>query len=288
MPEVHQFAYGPVSPIISFVLAFAGALLGLGCTARAQVAAQSGRRARWLVLGSISIGGGIWLMHFMAMLGFDVPASPLRYNVLITAASAVLAVVVVGIGMFVVGRGRPSPVKLLFGGIFTGAGIAAMHYTGMAGLRLSGTISYRDGTVVASVLVAVVAATVALWFTLVVRGRWRVGVAAAVMATATTAMHYTGMAAVRVHLTDAAGPVGGVNPILLVLPITVVATAALIGLVFIALQAMSEEEFALVAEFPEPPILPTELIPAGPPHPVSLAEFSNPERPPGSSVLRHR
>src|SRR5438045_8083772 len=106
MTEVHHFAHGVVNPAAAYVLAFLGSLLGLHCTVRARGADSRGRRARWLVLAGFSIGGGIWLMHFMAMLGFDVPASPVRYDPVFTAASAVSAIAVVGAGLFIAGTGR--------------------------------------------------------------------------------------------------------------------------------------------------------------------------------------
>src|SRR5262245_56302106 len=102
MPEVHQFAYGAMNPIAGYVLATIGSLFGLACAARAQRATNAGRRrSQWLLLASVSIGLGIWLMHFTAMLGFDVPKSPIRYDPELTAASAVIAILVVGIAIFV-------------------------------------------------------------------------------------------------------------------------------------------------------------------------------------------
>src|SRR5689334_5970559 len=105
-PEVHQFTYGLWNPVAAFVVAFGGSLVVLGATGKARGSASPARRAYWLVLASVALGGSIWLMHFIAMLGFDVPASPVRYDVALTAGSAVVAVVVVGIGLFAVGFGR--------------------------------------------------------------------------------------------------------------------------------------------------------------------------------------
>jgi NO-binding membrane sensor protein with MHYT domain len=253
MPVVHQFAYGALNPVAGFLLACIGSLIGLGAAAQARETRDRGRRFRWLVIASIAIGTGIWLMHFMAMLGFDVPDAPLRYDPLVTGFSAVLAILVVSIGIFIAGYGSRSGARILAGGLFTGGGVAAMHYTGMAAMRLAGTIGYDASLVAASVLVAVIAATVALWFTVTVDGRWPRVYAALVMGVAVTGMHYTGMGALRVHLQTDAGPVGGINPILLVLPITVIAAAALIGLVFTALQASAQEDFE--------PAEPARLVP---------------------------
>ncbi|MCP2325040.1 NO-binding membrane sensor protein with MHYT domain [Hamadaea flava] len=245
MPEIHHFAYGWFNPALAYLLAFSGCLTGLVCTTRARAAGTPARRARWLILGSVSIGGaGIWLMHFMAMIGFDIPASPIRYNLTATVASLLFAVVTVGLGLFFVGTGRRGMGKLLVGGVFTGSGVVAMHYTGMYAMRVSGQISYDEGLVLASVVIAIVAATVALWFTISVQGGWKsLLTAAAVMAFAVCGMHYTAMAALRVHLESTAAPATGIAPTLLIVPIFVIAAATLLGAFVSALQAMTQEEF---------------------------------------------
>ncbi|MEV0270983.1 MHYT domain-containing protein [Hamadaea sp. NPDC050747] len=245
MPEIHHFAYGWFNPALAYLVAFSGSLTGLVCTTRARAAGTRARRARWLVLGSVSIGGaGIWLMHFLAMLGFDIPASPVRYDPLTTVASLLFAVAAVGLGLFFVGTGRKSVGKLLVGGVFTGSGVVAMHYTGMYAMRVSGHVGYDEGLVLASVVIAIVAATVALWFTVSVHGGWRSLItAAAIMGVAVCGMHYTAMAALRVHLDSTAGPATGMTPTLLILPIFIVAAATLLGSFVSALQAMTQEEF---------------------------------------------
>jgi len=244
MPVVHHFAHGPTNPIAAYALAFLGALLGLSCTARARTATTRIRRARWLGTASFSIGGGIWLMHFTAMLGFDIPDSPVRYDPVITAASAVMAVAVVGAGLFIAGTGRRAVWKVLLGGVLTGTGVAAMHYTGMAAMRIDGHVGYDRSVVGASVLIAIVAATVALWLSVTVQGRGPILFSAGIMGVAVCGMHYTAMGAMRVHLfTDAAAPVAGMEPITLILPITVITMATLVGLVFSALQTATLEEF---------------------------------------------
>jgi len=244
MPEIHHFAYGWFNPALAYLMAFTGSLTGLVCTARAREAGSRARRARWLVLGSLSIGGaGIWLMHFMAMIGFDIPDSAVRYDPLTTIASLAFAVVTVGLGLFFVGTGRRRTSKILVGGVFTGSGVVAMHYTGMYAMRISGQLSYDQGLVLASVIIAVVAATVALWFTVSVQG-WRALLAAsAIMGVAVCGMHYTAMAALRVQLDSTAAPVTGMTPTLLIVPIFVIAAIALLGMFVSALQAMTQEEF---------------------------------------------
>jgi NO-binding membrane sensor protein with MHYT domain len=243
--EVHHFTYGAFNPVAAYLLAFLGSFLGLLCTGRARAARTRGRRSRWLIIAAFSIGGAaIWLMHFTAMLGFDVPASPVRYDVAFTMISLVLAVLTVGAGLMVVGHGRRSLRKTVVAGVLTGLGVLAMHYSGMAGMHVSGTLHYKPVLVVASGLIAVVAATVALWFTQSVKGWAPITGAAAVMAIAVCGMHYTGMAAMSVELNPVFQPVvSGIRPLLMIVPITVVTAATIVAMALSALQAMTDEEF---------------------------------------------
>jgi NO-binding membrane sensor protein with MHYT domain len=218
MPIDH-FSYGAVTPTLSYALSVLGSLLGLVCTARAR-AMETKRRARWLLLAAWSIGGtGIWVMHFMAMLGFSVAGIPIRYDLATTVASWITAVVVVGIGLFIVGFGQPNPLKIIMGGVVTGLGVAAMHYTGMAAMRMPAIVHYDQTLVAASIAIAVVAATVALWFTVTVRRGSMILVSALVMGVAVNGMHFTGMYAMSVEPDPQPGPITGLMPISFVAPI---------------------------------------------------------------------
>ena len=245
MAEVHHFTYGPFNPTAAFLLAFLGSFLGLLCTGRARSARTRGRRNRWLVIAAFAIGGGaIWLMHFTAMLGFDVPTSPVRYDIKLTVISLVLSIVTVGLGLMVVGHGRRSLPKIIVSGVLTGSGVLAMHYTGMQAMHVSGNTQYRPALVAASAVIAIVAATAALWFTVSVEGWVPITGAAVLMAVAVCGMHYTGMAAMEVQI----GPTGatdveGMRPLLMIVPITLITAATIIGVAMSALQAMTEEEF---------------------------------------------
>jgi NO-binding membrane sensor protein with MHYT domain len=244
--EVHHFSFGAVNPLVAYLISFLGSLLGLVCTTRARAARTRGRRTRWLVLAAITIGGAaIWLMHFTAMLGFDVPDSQVRYNPWLTGASLLIAIGTVGVGLFIVVHRRRSAVRIGLGGLFTGAGVLAMHYTGMAAVRVSGTIEYEVSLVAASGVIAVVAASTALWFAVTIEG-WRAIISAAlIMGVAVCGMHYTGMAAMRVWLwAPGTARVEGMTPFVLIVPITLLAATALVVGAFSALQAMTEEEFA--------------------------------------------
>src|ERR1700738_5094721 len=91
-------------------------------------------RRLWLVATAITMGGGIWSMHFIAMLAFIMP-TPMSYDIGLTTLSLVVAIVVTGGGFYVISRHSGSLLRLVLGGIFMGVGIAAMHYIGMAAMR---------------------------------------------------------------------------------------------------------------------------------------------------------
>ncbi|MYT70984.1 MULTISPECIES: MHYT domain-containing protein [unclassified Streptomyces] len=196
---VDGFSYGLVTPVVAYLMACLGGALGLRCTTRSLLVANTWR-AGWLALGSAAIGSGIWTMHFIAMMGFSVERVPIHYDMATTFASLGVAIVMVGVGVFIVGyRGATGP-ALFTGGTITGLGVATMHYLGMAGMRLHGTIQYNIVTVVASVVIAMVAATLALWAAVQVRGiLWSLG-ASLVMGLAVSGMHYMAMTGVSVHV----------------------------------------------------------------------------------------
>jgi NO-binding membrane sensor protein with MHYT domain len=199
MLSVHNFTYGLLNPVLGYAMSCLGAFLGLRCTSRAM--ASHGRtRLSWLLLAALSIGTtGIWVMHFIAMLGFTIPGEVIHYSIPITIASMLIAVIVVGIGLLIVGFGSPTWRTLALAGILTGLGVASMHYTGMAAMRMPSRMSFDPALFGLSVVIAIVAATAALWAALRLKGRVATLCAALIMGVAVSGMHYTGMAAMRVY-----------------------------------------------------------------------------------------
>ncbi|MEU5394009.1 MHYT domain-containing protein [Streptomyces tibetensis] len=215
---VDGFRYGAVTPVAAYLMACLGGALGLRCIVRSLLNAQSWKTG-WLALGAASIGCGIWTMHFIAMIGFHVEETRVRYDAATTVLSLVVAVTVVGVGVFIVGHHGASAVTLAVAGAVTGLGVAGMHYLGMAALRLNGDIGYDPVGVVLSVLIAIGAATAALWSAVTIRGFLMSLGASLVMGVAVSGMHYTGMAAVSVHVHDTTGGTwAGESPTSLLLP----------------------------------------------------------------------
>ncbi|MDX3381925.1 MHYT domain-containing protein [Streptomyces niveiscabiei] len=217
---VDGFRYGAVTPIAAYVMACLGAALGLRCIVRSLLNTQSWKPG-WLALGAASIGCGIWTMHFIAMIGFRVVETRVGYHVGLTVLSLAVAVVVVGIGVFIVGYRGASPRTLLSAGVVTGLGVAAMHYLGMAAMHLNGRIDYDPLIVALSVLIAIGAATAALWAAVSIRGFLPSLGASLVMGVAVSGMHYTGMAAVSVHVHGTTASWAGDSPTSLLLPMLI-------------------------------------------------------------------
>lgn len=215
---VDGFRYGAVTPVAAYLMACLGGALGLRCIVRTLLSTQSWKPG-WLALGAASIGSGIWTMHFIAMIGFQVVETRIRYDVGLTVLSLAVAIVVVGIGVFIVGYRGASTLALTTAGAITGVGVAAMHYLGMAAMHLNGTIRYDVAVVALSVVIAIVAATAALWAAVTIRGFLTSLGASLVMGVAVSGMHYTGMASVSVHVHSRfGGSWAGDSPTSLLLP----------------------------------------------------------------------
>ncbi|MFJ6936226.1 MHYT domain-containing protein [Streptomyces sp. NPDC101132] len=217
---VDGFSYGVITPLAAYLMACLGGALGLRCTTRSLLVERSWRPG-WLALGATAIGSGIWTMHFIAMMGFSVAESPLNYDKRTTFASLAVAIVMVGVGIFIVGYRGSTPMSLVTGGTITGLGVASMHYLGMAGMRLRGHLEYDTKVVALSVVIAVVAATAALWAAVSVRGFLPAVGASLVMGGAVSGMHYTAMTSVSVRLHGGFTDIGGSAPATLLAPMLI-------------------------------------------------------------------
>ncbi|GGV34340.1 MHYT domain-containing protein [Streptomyces spectabilis] len=220
MGHLDHATFGWLTPALSYAMACVGAALGLQCTVRALRTTGRSRR-NWLLTAASAIGTGIWTMHFVAMLGFGVSGTEIRYDVPLTLLSLLVAMAVVGGGVFAVGYGRDRGRSLSLGGLSTGLGVASMHYLGMAALRLHGDVDYDPAVVALSVVIAVVAATAALWAALNIKSTLAVAVASLVMGGAVSSMHYTGMLAVSVRVAPSGAALPGATTMQFIFPLAV-------------------------------------------------------------------
>jgi PAS domain S-box-containing protein len=185
--------HDPALVVISVVIAIFAAYTALDLASRVRLGEGWPAHA-WLLAAAVAMGGGIWSMHFVAMLAFSL-AMPMVYDLGLTVLSLIVAIAVTGIAFLVVNRLRSRRSGIVAAGAFMGLGIVAMHYTGMEAMRMAAGIIYDPLLVALSVAIAVMASTVALWLAFRRLGVAERMVAAAAMGVAIAGMHYTGMAA---------------------------------------------------------------------------------------------
>ena len=243
MLEIDQFSYGWLTPVLAYLMSVIGSLLALRCMVRSR--ANHDHRG-WLFTAAVALGGtGVWVMHFIAMLGFSVPGGTIRYDVPVTLLSAAIAIAVVWLGLSLAVR-RPGEISaLLTGGTVTGLGVAAMHYAGMWAMKTDFTMSYNPWMVLLSIVIAVVAATAALWFALNVRGVPAAIGSAAIMGVAVSGMHYTGMFGMRAHLAGHMHAPSGAHATQLLTPLIVgVSMVTLVLFVQVVITEISERDLS--------------------------------------------
>src|SRR5260221_11462439 len=125
--------YDPYLVAVSFAVACLASYSALDLGGRIRVSRRWARLA-WLATAAIAMGGGIWSMHFIAMLAFFMPM-PVSYDFGLTILSLVVAIGVTAVGFFMIGARQATALQLVPSGIFMGIGIVSMHYTGMAAMR---------------------------------------------------------------------------------------------------------------------------------------------------------
>ncbi|MCH6485397.1 EAL domain-containing protein [Pseudoxanthomonas sp. LH2527] len=190
--------YVPELVVTSFVVAVAASYAALKTTGRIRASDAVARRW-WLAGGALAMGIGVWSMHFIGMLALRLPI-PLGYDIGVTVLSLLMAVAASGYALWLVTRDRMGRLRLLSGAVVMGLGIAAMHYVGMAAMRMQPAIIYQPVWFAASLLIAIGAAGAALAIAYRLRDnarheRLHRALAAGVMGVAIVGMHYTGMAA---------------------------------------------------------------------------------------------
>jgi diguanylate cyclase (GGDEF)-like protein len=205
-------SYSSSLVLISLCVAILASYTALDLTGR--IATAKGRASYlWMGGGALAMGIGVWSMHFIGMLAFSLPID-LGYDLALTAFSLLIAVLSSGFALWLVSQPSLPCLQLGFGALIMGAGIACMHYTGMAALRMLPGIDYDPALFGASLLIAVGASAAALWIAFRLRRhtpyvRQIRGLAAVVMGIAIVGMHYTGMAAANFPEGSFCGALGG-------------------------------------------------------------------------------
>ena len=244
--------YNDVLILFSFIVAMLASYTALDMAGR--VTTTQGKASKlWLIGGALSMGIGIWSMHFIGMLAFSLSV-PMGYDPLITLFSMLIAIVSSAFALWLVCHERLPTQSLILGALLMGGGIVAMHYTGMAAMRMMPGIDYDLRWVTLSVVVAIVASGVALWMAFHLRQyspnvkMLRVG-ASVVMGAAIVGMHYIGMAAANFpHDSHSMASNSSVNNNWLALLVIVVTLAVLaITLIISVLDARLQARTSVLA-----------------------------------------
>jgi PAS domain S-box-containing protein len=192
----YDYSVVVLSALIAVLASYTALDLGERVTA-----ARGNLRLAWLTSGATAMGIGIWSMHYTGMLAFRLPV-PVLYHWPTVLLSLLLGIASSGIALFVVSRHRLGLPAALLGGIFQAAGVAGLHYTGMAAMRLPAMCHYSPPIVALSVLFAIAGSLLSLRLTFLFRDqatgrKLRKAASALLMGAAICVMHYTGMAAGR-------------------------------------------------------------------------------------------
>ena len=194
IPSSYDYRLVALSVLIAVIASYTALELAGRVTATRNKA-----RLAWLFGGAVAMGTGIWSMHYTGMLAYRLPI-PVYYHVPTVVLSLIAAICASFIALFIVSRKEMTGLHIIAGSLLMGAAITAMHYTGMAAMRLSAMHHWDMEFVIASVGIAMAVAAAALVLTFLFReekqGVFAKIVCAIVMGSAVPAMHYTAMAAV--------------------------------------------------------------------------------------------
>ena len=184
---------------LSVAIAIFGSYTALDLGERVTFARGASRHT-WLTSGCVAMGIGTWSMHYVGMLAFRLPIA-VQYDWPTSLLSLLPSIVASAIALSVVSRPTEGSLHTLGGSLFMGTGIAALHYTAMASMRMRAMCHYSPALVTLSVALAIAFSLLSLWLTFRFRveaggRRLRKGASALLMGAAISVMHYTGMASV--------------------------------------------------------------------------------------------
>jgi PAS domain S-box-containing protein len=195
---VMETRYNPSLVTLSVLVAIFASYVALNL-ASSVTQAKGRAQIAWLACGALAMGVGIWSMHFIGMLAFEMPGMEMGYDVPLMILSVFVAIGASALALFVVSRPEVSVKKFFFGGIAMAGAIAGMHYIGMYSMRMAASIQWNMYLVSLSVVIALVASFAALFISHYLRNRLdhllQLTLAATTMGFAISGMHYTGMVA---------------------------------------------------------------------------------------------
>lgn len=188
--------------VLSIVIACVASFTALSMNKRAQENSFFHQNF-WLALASIAMGFGIWSMHFVGMSAFSLPIS-MHYDRLLTVISILPAMFASFLAFYI--ANRPKKVLWLYAiaGVIMGLGISAMHYVGMAAMKMDASYVYDKWLFIASIAIAIFVSFIALFIFSALQkymeNRFIQLMTAIIMGLAVSSMHYTGMIAISFYV----------------------------------------------------------------------------------------
>ncbi|MEL6685021.1 MAG: MHYT domain-containing protein [Pseudomonadota bacterium] len=177
--------------VMSCVVALAAAFTGLSMTRDLAEKPVFQKKAS-VALAAVALGGGIWAMHFVAMLGLQLPVL-FYYDAAITLVSALSAILIVGAALIILHFAERTPRAITLAGAIVGVGVLAMHYIGMAGLELCRAIYSTMGVALSS-LAAIGLCILAFWVAYGKRTNRNIVLGTFCFAIAVCSVHFLAMA----------------------------------------------------------------------------------------------
>ena len=198
-------AYDPTLVLASVLVAVMAAYTGLRVTSGIG-ALSSDRQKIEIAKAAVALGGGIWSMHFVAMLAVGLPV-PIEYDALRTLGSVLIAILITGLGLIALHAGPPSPGRLVAAGTMTGLGIVSMHFVGMSAIGGNCVPAFAPEGYVISTMIAIGASIGAFWLAYRERPHAHLALGAVALGLAISAMHYSAMIYTRFSLATEIVPI---------------------------------------------------------------------------------
>ena len=191
-------SHNPWLVSLSVVVAIVASIIAMQLAGVAQNSSQATPRKLAIATGSFALGAGVWAMHFIGMLAFELCTS-VQYSPWITLVSMVPSLLAAYLALRVLSGKSRTWTHIGLGGALIGAGIGVMHYSGMAAMQMAPELHYDLVGFAISIVVAVALAVAALWIRFELSQRKNLSngqsvvLAGIVMGCAISGMHYTAM-----------------------------------------------------------------------------------------------
>jgi len=243
--------------LLSVGIAIMASYIGLDMASRVREERRPSLRRLWLLGGTLSMGCGIWAMHFIGMLAFNLPF-PVAYHIPTTLLSLLIAILATGVVLSMASLIPLGMFGLLLAGVFMGVGITIMHFLGGMAMQVAPPIRHEHGLFSLSVLIGMVAATAALWLTFLPRRDLapatilRKASSAVLMGAAIVGMHYTGMTSVVFSpdtVSTASAPEVSSNVLAVIVAVCsglIVTTTLLLGMLDARIALQAEKQVRLM------------------------------------------